>query len=113
MAGSAPAAHAANWPPFAPHGWPAVGRAAATLMLSFVGWEAIAPLTSRFARPERQLPRVTMIAFAVTAALYLGLAVATIAVLGRGAGPTCRWPSCCSGPRPGRAGPPRRSPRWC
>jgi amino acid efflux transporter len=84
--GSAPAARAANWAPFAPHGALAVGRAAATLMLSFAGWEAVAPLTARFARPDRELPRVTGIAFAVTTALYLGLAVATIACLGRGGG---------------------------
>jgi len=86
VAGSAPSAHAANWAPFAPHGWPAIGRAASTLMLSFVGWEAVAPLTARFGDPARQLPRVIAIAFAVTTALYLGLAVATIAVLGPGAG---------------------------
>jgi amino acid efflux transporter len=86
VAGSAPSAHAANWAPFAPHGWPAIGRAASTLMLSFVGWEAVAPLTSRFGDPARQLPRVIAIAFAITTALYLGLAVATIAVLGPGAG---------------------------
>jgi len=80
------AARAANWMPFAPHGWLAVGHAAATLMLSFVGWEAVAPLTIRFADPSRQLARVIAIALAVTSLLYLGLAVATIAVLGRGAG---------------------------
>ena len=39
VAGSAASAHAANWTPFAPHGWLAVGHAATTLMLSFVGWE--------------------------------------------------------------------------
>jgi len=86
VAGSAPAARAANWAPFAPHGWPAIGQAASTLMLSFVGWEAVAPLTARFGDPARQLPRVIGIAFAVTTALYLGLAVATIAVLGHRAG---------------------------
>jgi amino acid efflux transporter len=85
VAGSAPSAHAANWTPFAPHGWPAIGRAASTLMLSFVGWEAVAPLTTRFGDPARQLPRVIAIAFALTTALYLGLAVTTIAVLGSGA----------------------------
>jgi amino acid efflux transporter len=51
-------------------------------MLSFVGWEAVAPLTTRFANPSKQLPRVIAIALAVTAALYLGLAIATISVLG-------------------------------
>ena len=86
VAGSATADRAANWAPFAPHGWLAVGRAASTLMLSFVGWEAVAPLTTRFRDPARQLPRVTGIAFGTTALLYLGLAAATISALGRGAG---------------------------
>jgi amino acid efflux transporter len=86
VAGSAPASHAANWTPFAPHGWQAIGHAAATLMLSFVGWEAVAPLTTRFADPARQLPRVVGIALAVTSAAYLGLAIATVGVLGSGAG---------------------------
>jgi len=85
VAGSAGAAHAANWTPFAPRGWLAVGHAAATLMLSFVGWEAVAPLTPRFADPSRQLARVAAIALAVTSVLYLGLAVVTVAVLGPGA----------------------------
>ena len=82
VAGSARGARAGNWTPFAPHGWLSVGSAAATLMFSFVGWEAVAPLTTRFANPSRQLPRAVAIALAVTTALYLGLAVATISVLG-------------------------------
>ena len=84
VAGSLPAARAAHWTPFAPHGWTAIGGAASVLMLSFVGWEAAAPLTTRFADPARQLPRVIGIALAVTSVLYLGLAVATIGVLGSG-----------------------------
>ena len=86
VAGSADSSRLANWTPFAPHGWQAVGHAAATLMLSFVGWEAVAPLTTRFAHPSRQLPRVIGSALAVTSVLYLGLAVATIGVLGTAAG---------------------------
>jgi amino acid efflux transporter len=85
VAGAAPAARDANWLPFAPHGWAAIGHAGATLMFSFVGWEAVAPLTGRFRDPARQLPRVIGTALAVTTVLYLGLAIATIAVLGRGA----------------------------
>jgi amino acid efflux transporter len=81
-AGSAGTARADYWTPFAPHGWWSIGSAAATLMFSFVGWEAVAPLTTRFASPRSQLPRVVAIALAVTSALYLGLAVATISVLG-------------------------------
>ena len=86
VAGSAGLSHASNWTPFAPHGWQAVGHAASTLMLSFVGWEAVAPLTTRFTDPARQLPRVIGSALVVTSVLYLGLAIATISVLGAGAG---------------------------
>jgi amino acid efflux transporter len=82
VAGSASAERASHWTPFAPHGWISVGSAASTLMFSFVGWEAVAPLTTRFANPSRQLPRAVAIALAVTTALYLALATATIGVLG-------------------------------
>ena len=85
VAGTAGSVRAANWTPFAPHGWFAVAHAAAILMLSFVGWEAVAPLTTAFADPARQLTRVVAIALAVTSALYLGLAIVTIGVLGPGA----------------------------
>jgi amino acid efflux transporter len=81
-AGSASSARVGNWSPFAPHGWLSIGSAAATLMFSFVGWEAVAPLTTRLANPRRQLPRIVALALAVTSAVYLGLAVATISVLG-------------------------------
>jgi amino acid efflux transporter len=84
--GSAPAAHTANWTPFAPHGWSALGSAASVLMLSFVGWEAIAPLVTRLRNPSRQLPRIILTAFTVTAVVYLALAFATISVLGSRAG---------------------------
>lgn len=86
VAGSAGHARAANWTPFAPHGWIAIGSAASTLMLSFVGWEAVAPLTARFARPRRQLPAVIGIAFALTSLIYLALAAVTVGVLGAHAG---------------------------
>jgi amino acid efflux transporter len=84
VVGSGQSAQLDRWSPFAPHGWLSVGHAATTLMLSFVGWEAVAPLTTRFANPSRQLPRVIAIALAVTTALYLGLAIATVSVLGPG-----------------------------
>ncbi|WP_242534684.1 amino acid permease [Streptomyces albidoflavus] len=86
VAGAAPGARAAHWTPFAPDGWAGVARAASPLMPAFVGWEAVAPLTARLRDPRRQLPRVVGTAFAVTALLYLGLAVATVAVLGPRAG---------------------------
>lgn len=88
VAGSLPHSRASHWTPFAPHGWTAIGSAASVLMLSFVGWEAAAPLTRRLADPARSLPRITAIAFAVTTVVYLALAAAVVAVLGAGAAGT-------------------------
>ncbi|HST82028.1 MAG TPA: amino acid permease [Kineosporiaceae bacterium] len=86
VVGSAPAARTANWQPFLPHGWSSIGSATSVLMMSAVGWEAIAPLTTRLRDPRRQLPRVILIAFVVTMIFYLGLAVSTLSVLGPQAG---------------------------
>jgi amino acid efflux transporter len=88
VASALPSAHRANWTPFAPHGWLAIGTAANVLMLSFVGWEAVAHLAGDFSDPRRQLPRAMLAAFAVVAVLYLGLAVTTVAVLGGAPGST-------------------------
>lgn len=69
-----------GWTPFAPHGWWAIGSAANVLMWLFIGWEAMAQLAGEFRRPATQLPRAMALAFAIIAALYVGLAVATIAI---------------------------------
>ena len=77
-----PAGRAEHWTPFAPHGWTAVGSAASLLMFSFIGWEAVSHLAGELPDPARQLPRAAFGALAVVAVLYLGLAVATVGVLG-------------------------------
>jgi amino acid efflux transporter len=64
-----PSARAANWTPFAPHGWLAIGTAANLLMLSFVGWEAVVHLAGDLSDPRRQLPRAMLAAFAIVAVL--------------------------------------------
>jgi amino acid efflux transporter len=85
VAASAPHARVANLHPFAPHGWSAVPRAAALLIWSFAGWEAITHLAGEFRRPQRDMPRAAGIAVAVVGLLYLGVASATILVLGAAA----------------------------
>jgi amino acid efflux transporter len=80
-----PESDADHWTPFAPHGWTAVGTAASLLMLSFIGWEAVSHLAGELADPARQLPRAIFAALAVVVVLYLGLAVATVGVLGTAA----------------------------
>jgi amino acid efflux transporter len=80
-----PESRASNWTPFAPHGWAAIGDAASLLMLSFVGWEAVSHLAGELRDPARQLPRAIFAALGVVIVLYLGLAVATVGVLGTAA----------------------------
>ncbi|HEY3502331.1 MAG TPA: amino acid permease [Actinocatenispora sp.] len=83
-----PRARVANLHPFAPHGWLAVGSAAALLVWSFAGWEAITHLAADFRRPARDLPRATGVAVAVVGLLYLAVAAASVLVLGPAAGRT-------------------------
>jgi amino acid efflux transporter len=80
-----PESRAENWAPFAPHGWSAIGTAASLLMLSFIGWEAVSHLAGDLKDPARQLPRAIFAALAIVVVLYLGLAVATVGVLGTAA----------------------------
>jgi amino acid efflux transporter len=80
-----PESRADHWTPFAPHGWTAIGTAASLLMLSFIGWEAVSHLAGELADPARQLPRAIFAALAIVVVLYLGLAAATVGVLGTAA----------------------------
>lgn len=86
VASSLPHARVDNLHPFAPHGWLAVGPAAALLVWCFVGWEAVTHLTAEFRRPARDVPRATAAAVVVVGLLYFCVAFATIAVLGSAAG---------------------------
>jgi amino acid efflux transporter len=83
---SAPYARSENLHPFAPHGWLAIGPAAALLVWSFAGWEAITHLAAEFRRPAHDLPLATGIAVVVVGVLYLAVAGACILVLGPAAG---------------------------
>jgi len=79
---SLPHATTTNLQPFAPHGWLAIGPAAAALVWSFVGWEAITHLSGEFRNPGRDVQRATWAAITVVGSLYLLLAFAVVAVLG-------------------------------
>jgi amino acid efflux transporter len=71
-----------NLTPFAPHGWSAVGSAAALLVWGFAGWEAVASLAGDYRRPGRDVPRATGTAIVVVGVLYLALAATSLLVLG-------------------------------
>ncbi|MFC6345672.1 APC family permease, partial [Nocardioides hankookensis] len=79
---SLPHASTDNLTPFAPHGWGAIGPAAALLIWAFAGWEVVTSLSSEYRDPARDITRATAIALVVMGVMYLGVAVATVAVLG-------------------------------
>jgi amino acid efflux transporter len=79
---SLPHASSANLTPFAPHGWSSVGSAAALLVWAFAGWEVVSSLSAEYRDPRRDIGRATAIALVVMGVLYLGVAFATVAVLG-------------------------------
>ncbi|WP_435126308.1 APC family permease [Micromonospora tulbaghiae] len=73
--------------PFAPHGIAGVGSAVAVLFVAICGWEATANLSAEFTHPT-QVRRAAGASLAVIVALYAGLAVCTVGVLGDDAGDT-------------------------
>ena len=79
---SLPHADMGNLTPFAPQGWLAVGSAAALLVWAFAGWEAVTSLSGEYRNPARDIGRATGIAIGVISVLYLGIAFATVLVLG-------------------------------
>ena len=79
---SLPHASAAHLTPFAPHGYAAIGTAAALLIWAFAGWEVVTSLSSEYRDPARDIGRATVVALVVMGVMYLGVAFATVAVLG-------------------------------
>lgn len=82
VAVSAPHVRVENLTPFAPEGASGVLAAAGALLYSFVGWEAVTPLSAEFRDPARQLRLVTVCTFATIAALYLSVSVVCVLTLG-------------------------------
>jgi amino acid efflux transporter len=83
---ASPAADAANFTPFMPHGWAGVGAAVSLFVWAFAGWEAVTHIAGEFRNPRRTIPLATAIAIVVVGGAYLALQVVTIAVLGEDAG---------------------------
>ncbi|WP_243844372.1 amino acid permease [Salinibacterium sp. ZJ454] len=88
---AAPATDAANFSPFAPHGWAPVGTVVSLFIWAFAGWEAVTHIAAEFRNPRRTIPIATAIAIIVVGAAYLALQVVTVGVLGDDAG-TSRVP---------------------
>ncbi|USX56275.1 APC family permease [Lentzea sp. HUAS12] len=77
-----PSVEPERFTPFLPHGWSGLASASALLCFAFTGWEAVSHLSEDFRSPRTRLVPVTVLALAIVAVLYLGLAVTTTGVLG-------------------------------
>jgi amino acid efflux transporter len=87
LAISLPHSNQANLVPFAPHGIGGIGSAVVMLLWAFAGWEILGSLSAEYRNPGRDIVRATAAAVVVVGVLYLGIAYATVAVLGPTAGP--------------------------
>lgn len=65
-----------------PRGWEGIGAAAALIFFAFIGFEEIVQLAEEVREPERNMPRALLLSIAITTALYVGVALAAISVLG-------------------------------
>ena len=72
----------AEFEPFAPHGYWAVGGVASLLFFCFAGSEAVTHLAGEFRHPERDLKRATWLTLIVVGLVYIGVVAASVAVLG-------------------------------
>lgn len=78
VAVAAPHVDAAQFTPFAPHGWVGMGRAASLMFWCFIGWEAISHLSEEFADPRRDTIRSVLIAAAVVGLVYTAVGLVTV-----------------------------------
>ncbi|HET6302254.1 APC family permease [Microbacterium sp.] len=86
VAAALPAVEASAFTPFLPHGWAGVGTAISLFVWAFAGWEVGTHIAGEFRSPRRVIPLATAIALVLTGASYLLLQIATVGVLGEGAG---------------------------
>jgi amino acid efflux transporter len=75
---AAPHVTAAQFHPFAPHGFVGMGQAAALMFWCFIGWEAVSHMAEEFTNPERDTNRAILIAAAVVGVMYTLVGVVTV-----------------------------------
>jgi amino acid efflux transporter len=72
----------ANLAPLLPDGPVPAAHACVILFIAFAGWEAAAHLTDGVTNPARTLPKVAAATVVIVGTIYLGVAAATVGVLG-------------------------------
>jgi amino acid transporter/nucleotide-binding universal stress UspA family protein len=86
-----PAAAAANFEPFLPRGTGGVLVAMGLTFIAFEGYDLIATVAEEIKEPERNIPRATMIALAVTVTMYLLIVFVALGAVQPESGPSWQF----------------------
>jgi amino acid efflux transporter len=70
--------------PVLPHGWSAVGAAAALIMWAYVGWENVSSIAEEFHNPRRDFVVSVVLSMIVIGGLYAGVTAVVLGVLPQG-----------------------------
>jgi APA family basic amino acid/polyamine antiporter len=65
----------AHWHPFAPGGWRGIWTGASLAFFSYIGFDALSTAAEETRNPERTIPRAMLISLAVSAVVYVAVAV--------------------------------------
>lgn len=81
IAVSVPKMHSDGFHPLLPHGWPAVGTAAALIMWAYVGWENVSSIAEEFRNPKRDFIISIVLSMVIIGGLYAGVTAAALGVV--------------------------------
>jgi basic amino acid/polyamine antiporter, APA family len=65
----------AHWRPFAPGGWRGIWTGASLAFFSYIGFDALSTAAEETRDPERTIPRAMLVSLAVSAVVYVAVAV--------------------------------------
>jgi amino acid transporter len=88
---AAPAAAAANFNPFFPVGAGGVLVAMGLTFIAFEGYDLIATVAEEIKEPEKNIPRATFIALAITITMYLLILFVSLGAVSSAEGPTWQF----------------------
>jgi len=88
---AAPAAEAANFNPFFPMGAGGVLVAMGLTFIAFEGYDLIATVAEEIKQPEKNIPRATFIALAITITMYLLILFVSLGAVSSATGPTWQF----------------------
>jgi amino acid transporter/nucleotide-binding universal stress UspA family protein len=88
---AAPAEAAHNFSPFFPLGGGGVLVAMGLTFIAFEGYDLIATVAEEIKEPEKNIPRATFIALAITVTMYLLILFVSLGAVNAGASPTWRF----------------------